>query len=104
MNAATSTFIIYDIVCFSFVHRKLAQILWEVIDIYRWNGEVNVSSKKEICMTGIPVFRAPVVVACVLPGNYYYLHVRKPGKKTSQEMEINQNSYVSFNVKIKLFE
>jgi len=94
MNAASSTFTICDI-SFSFVHRKLAQVLWEVIDTYRWNGEINVPSKTKICMP--PVFREPITIACILPGSYYYLHVRKPGKKTSQETEVDQNSHVSFD-------
>lgn len=33
-----------------------------------------------------PVFRKPIVIACMLPGDYYYLHVHKPGEKTWDEM------------------
>jgi len=52
-----------------------------VIDIHQRD-----ELKEEREYLTFPVFRKPIVIACMLPGNYYYLHVHKPGKKTWDEM------------------
>ncbi|XP_011691947.1 PREDICTED: LOW QUALITY PROTEIN: cilia- and flagella-associated protein 61-like [Wasmannia auropunctata] len=62
------------------IGERLAQILWKLIE---WDVQVSERmSKKEIMYLTSSTFRAPVVIACILPGNYYYLHVRRPGKTT----------------------
>ncbi|XP_050449649.1 cilia- and flagella-associated protein 61-like [Cataglyphis hispanica] len=63
------------------IGERLAEILRRVIDIHR-QGE----QKKEKMHLTLPIFRKPIVIACILPGGYYYLHVHKPGKKTWDEM------------------
>ncbi|EZA59327.1 hypothetical protein X777_15972 [Ooceraea biroi] len=75
------------------IGERLAQILRKVIDIHRCNGEIPVLSKEKVYST-LPVFRAPVVIACILPGDHYYLHVRKPGERTPHETEISHNSHI----------
>ncbi|XP_014471472.1 PREDICTED: cilia- and flagella-associated protein 61-like isoform X2 [Dinoponera quadriceps] len=65
------------------VGERLAEILRRVIGIQQSDEEISALSVKEkTCLTP-PVFRAPVVVACILPGDYHYLHVHKSGRETS---------------------
>lgn len=80
---------------FPHLYRKLAQILRRVIDIHRRDEQVPVLSKEEKVYLTLPIFRAPIVIACILPGDYYYLHVRKPGRKTWDKMTSRDNFYVS---------
>ncbi|KAG5308923.1 CFA61 protein, partial [Pseudoatta argentina] len=75
------------------VGEKLAQILWKVIE---WDVQVSeqVSKKKEVMHLTPSTFRAPIVIACILPGDYHYLHVCKPGKATSDNTtKINHDHY-----------
>ncbi|XP_018339954.1 PREDICTED: cilia- and flagella-associated protein 61-like isoform X2 [Trachymyrmex septentrionalis] len=76
------------------VGERLAQILWNAIE---WEVQVpeQMSKKKEKIMhLTPPTFRAPIVTACILPGDYHYLHVCKPGKATSDNTtKINHNHY-----------
>ncbi|XP_020300457.1 cilia- and flagella-associated protein 61-like [Pseudomyrmex gracilis] len=78
------------------IGEKLAQILRGMIDADRQDKQIpdllSPLSKKEVHLP-LPAYRAPVVIACVLPGNYYYLHVRKPGKKPRRGITISDNSY-----------
>ncbi|KAL6419679.1 hypothetical protein ACFW04_001261 [Cataglyphis niger] len=63
------------------IGERLAEILRRVIDIHR-RGE---QEEEKVHLT-LPIFRKPIVIACILPGGYYYLHMHKPGKKTWDEM------------------
>ncbi|XP_077266680.1 cilia- and flagella-associated protein 61-like isoform X1 [Temnothorax americanus] len=46
-----------------------------------------------MCLTP-SIFRAPIVRACILPGDYYYLHVRGPGETTCRSTaKISCNHY-----------
>ncbi|KYN10877.1 Uncharacterized protein C20orf26 like protein [Trachymyrmex cornetzi] len=77
------------------IGERLAQILWKVIE---WNVQVpeQISKKKEKIMhlTSL-TFRAPIITACILPGDYHYLHVCKPGKATwDNTTKLNHNHYV----------
>ncbi|XP_071569377.1 cilia- and flagella-associated protein 61-like [Temnothorax nylanderi] len=46
-----------------------------------------------MCLTP-SIFRAPIVIACILPGDYYYLHVRGPGETTCRSTaKISRNHY-----------
>ncbi|XP_032670970.1 cilia- and flagella-associated protein 61-like isoform X2 [Odontomachus brunneus] len=74
------------------VGERLAEILRRVVDVQRNDKETSELWQKGKTSLTHPVFRAPVVIACILPGNYYYLHVRKPGKEISCETAINQKS------------
>ncbi|EGI63337.1 Uncharacterized protein C20orf26-like protein [Acromyrmex echinatior] len=75
------------------VGERLGQILWKVIE---WDVQVSeqVSKKKEVMHLTPSIFRAPIVTACILPGDYHYLHVCKPGKATwDNTTKINHNNY-----------
>ncbi|XP_072759857.1 cilia- and flagella-associated protein 61 [Anoplolepis gracilipes] len=63
------------------IGERLAQILRRAIDIHRRDER-----KEEKVHLTLPVFRKPIIIACILPGDYYYLHVHKPEKKTWNEM------------------
>lgn len=41
------------------------------------------------------MFRSPRIVACILPGGYRYLHIRKPGKMLPRSIAIRFDFYVS---------
>ncbi|XP_025154418.1 cilia- and flagella-associated protein 61 [Harpegnathos saltator] len=60
----------------------LAEILQREINVQRNDEEISQLWEKQKARPTVPVFRAPVVIACILPGDYHYLHVRKPGKET----------------------
>ncbi|XP_029157071.1 LOW QUALITY PROTEIN: cilia- and flagella-associated protein 61-like [Nylanderia fulva] len=87
----------YILKCSRFIciclYPKLAQILRRVIDIHRRDEQVPAFSKEENVHLTLPVFRAPIVIACILPGNYYYLHVHKPGKKIRDQVTSRDNFY-----------
>ncbi|KYM93723.1 Uncharacterized protein C20orf26 like protein [Cyphomyrmex costatus] len=74
------------------VGERLAQILWKVIE---WDVIIPERKKKERIMHLTPsTFRTPIVTACILPGDYHYLHVCKPGKTTwDNTTKINHNHY-----------
>ena len=44
--------------------------------------------------SSLPVFRAPIVVYCYLPGGFHYLDVRKPGKRIPRSIAIFRGTYV----------
>ncbi|XP_012061304.1 PREDICTED: cilia- and flagella-associated protein 61-like [Atta cephalotes] len=74
------------------IGERLAQILWKVIETDVQVFE-QISEKKEKIMHLTPsTFRAPIVIACILPGDYHYLHVCKPGKTIwDNTTKINHN-------------
>ncbi|KAG5344972.1 CFA61 protein, partial [Acromyrmex heyeri] len=86
------------------VGERLAQILWKVIE---WDVQVSeqVSKKKEIMHLIPSTFRAPIVTACILPGDYHYLHVYKPGKATlDNTTKINHDHYVIVALTLSFFQ
>lgn len=96
--------IVIKLVTFAFLsipslHRahpgKLAEILWKAIE---WDERVaERASKKEKIMYLTPsLFRAPTIIVCILPGDYYYLRVRGPRETRWRNTEkMNRNGYVS---------
>ncbi|XP_070155568.1 cilia- and flagella-associated protein 61 [Polyergus mexicanus] len=71
------------------IGERLAQILRRVIDLHRRDEQ-----KEEKVHLTLPIFRKPIVIACILPGDYYYLHVRKPGKKTWDDEMMSRDGEV----------
>lgn len=46
------------------------------------NGDETTSSEHKFnarSAVKLPEFQAPIIISCILPGGYRYLHVRKPG-------------------------
>lgn len=43
----------------------------------------------------VPNYEKPLATFCMLPGNLYYLHVRKPGQEVPMEVALGTTTYVS---------
>ncbi|XP_043668706.1 cilia- and flagella-associated protein 61-like [Vespula pensylvanica] len=75
------------------IGEKLGKIIRKVVDVYQESkGRYNNFDRSKSCLL-LPEFRSPIIVSCMLPGNFHYLHVDKPGQKLSRDVVVKQSLY-----------
>ncbi|XP_034179175.2 cilia- and flagella-associated protein 61 isoform X2 [Osmia lignaria lignaria] len=72
---------------------RLASVLRSLIDNHQRNNVEPTDTLKNKKYLILPMFRAPHIVACILPGGYRYLHIRKPGKMLLRSIAIRFDFY-----------
>ncbi|XP_029040936.2 cilia- and flagella-associated protein 61-like [Osmia bicornis bicornis] len=72
---------------------RLASVLRSLIDNHQRNNVEPTDTLKNKKYLTLPMFRAPHIVACILPGGYRYLHIRKPGKMLLRSIAIRFDFY-----------
>ncbi|KAI4501347.1 hypothetical protein M0802_003720 [Mischocyttarus mexicanus] len=75
------------------IGERLGKVIHKVVEIYQENkGRCNNFDRSKSSLL-LPEFRSPIIVSCLLPGDYHYLYVGKPGKKLPRDIIIKQSLY-----------
>ncbi|XP_047351705.1 cilia- and flagella-associated protein 61-like isoform X3 [Vespa velutina] len=75
------------------IGEKLGKIIRKVVDVYQeCKGKYDNFDRNKSCLL-LPEFRSPIIVSCMLPGNFHYLYVTKPGKKLPRDIVLKQSLY-----------
>ncbi|KAL2726660.1 cilia- and flagella-associated protein 61-like isoform X2 [Vespula squamosa] len=75
------------------IGEKLGKIIRKMVDVYQESrGRYINFDRSKSCLL-LPEFRSPIIVSCILPGNFYYLHVINPGQKLSRDLIVKQSFY-----------
>ncbi|XP_015177205.1 PREDICTED: cilia- and flagella-associated protein 61-like [Polistes dominula] len=75
------------------IGERLGKVIRNVVEIYQEHKGRYYNFDRSTSNLLLPEFRSPVIVSCVLPGDYHYLYVSKPGKKLSRDVAIKQSLY-----------
>ncbi|XP_014600081.1 PREDICTED: cilia- and flagella-associated protein 61-like [Polistes canadensis] len=75
------------------IGERLGKVIRKVIEIYQERkGRCDHFDRSKSNLL-LPEFRSPIIVSCVLPGDYHYLYVSRPGNKLPRDISIKQSLY-----------